>query len=827
MSETEWVVWFESPDAAEVSRSGGKGAVLAALHRAGLPVPEGFIVTTAAYRWLRGRRLDDEPRLVEALRQAYQRLGGGLVAVRSSATTEDAAEASFAGQQETILGVEGEAALLEAVARCWQSLEQERAVAYRRQQGVDDSTAAMAVVVQRLIDAEVAGVLFTRHPFDPDGQTMLVEASWGLGEVVVSGRVQPDRFILERESGQVRERHLGLKTIRRTARGEEHVPPELQQRFCLDDGALRQLAELGRRVETFYNEPRDVEWAWGAGRLYLLQARPITTADAARREQWRRDEIDRLRHMAGSPLAVWIRYNLSEILPQPTPMTWSVISRLLAADGGFGAMNRSLGAKPDPALGSLSAFDLVAGRPMLNLARLPRLQSAHPPFEYPLEEYRRHPERALDPQPRLDPLAGQGCLLGLLRLPATVLRLLRQKVAVQRQMAEFPQRMPALANAFAEECQRAWQYDWASDPPPRLWQSLGHWIDRTLVQFAAESLKATVFADTLWSELTLLLTPRLGSREAARAAVGRLALGAQPPPEADLAAALTQLQTGRLSRDEFLARFGHRGPHEMELAQPRWREQPALLDRLLASTPPTEPTQPSHTDADDELIWNQARLRGALRDRCQHLAQQLRLFLGWREAAKHYLMMGYALIRQLLVILDRCLGLHGGIFFLTLYDLPHIVAGVDLRPRVAHMRRLRQTLLSLEVPPILFYEDLEAIGRPTPPPPGADLFHGVPLSAGVAEGPALVLTEPAAAPPGQEGYILVCPSTDPAWVPLFTRARALIMETGGVLSHGAIVAREFGLPAVAGLPHITRQVRTGERLRVDGGTGQVARLPAS
>ncbi|MCX8139781.1 MAG: PEP-utilizing enzyme, partial [Gemmataceae bacterium] len=625
------------------------------------------------------------------------------------------------------------------------------------------------------------------------------------------------------------------------AHGEEHVPAQEQQRYCLDEAALAQLAALGRQVEAYYGAPRDVEWAWCQGRLYLLQARPITTADAAERERLRQEEIARLRQLAGTQPAVWVRYNLSEILPEPTPMSWSVVSRLLAADGGFGAMNRALGAEPDPALGSQSAFDLVAGRPMLNLARLPRLQSPHPPFDYPLDEYKAHPERALDPKPRIQPLAGQGCLLGLLRLPVTVWRLFRQKAAVQRQMADYPPRMEALSRAFAEECQQALRQDRSALPPAEVHRQLLAWIERTLVAFASESLKATVFADTLWNELSVLLGQRLGGAEAARAAIGRLALGARPPAEADLAQALEHLQNGLLSREEFLARFGHRGPHEMELAQPRWREQPQLLDALLApraaSASPLAPSVPSSSlprrdrlaeetlaSAVGEEVFANARLSGPLRDRCQHLVEQLRLFLGWREAAKHYLMLGYAVIREHLLELDRRFGLQGGIFYLTLADLPRLLAGENLRGEIAAARRRRQALLSLEVPPVLFSDDLEAIGRPVPLPAGAELFQGVPLSAGIAEGAALVLTEPAAAPPNQQGYILVCPSTDPAWVPLFAQAKGLIMETGGVLSHGAIVAREFGLPAVAGLPHITRQIRTGERLRVEGGSGRVVRL---
>jgi pyruvate,water dikinase len=186
-------------------------------------------------------------------------------------------------------------------------------------------------------------------------------------------------------------------------------------------------------------------------------------------------------------------------------------------------------------------------------------------------------------------------------------------------------------------------------------------------------------------------------------------------------------------------------------------------------------------------------------------------------------MKGYALIRRILVELDRRHQLDGGIFFLLPEELPRLVAGEDLSQLLADRRRRRDLLLSLEVPQVLFSDDLEAIGRQGSGinAEALDTLQGVPLSAGVAEGPALVLNEPTAVPETTEPYVLVCPSTDPAWVPLFVNARGLVMEVGGVLSHGAIVAREFGLPAVAGLPDIHRRLHTGQRIRVDGATGKL------
>src|SRR5262245_6400672 len=195
------VLSFSRITSADADLVGGKALSLAITAAAGLPVPPGFCVTTSAYRRHSGPESRLDQTLLDALLTAYRELGGGKVAVRSSATAEDGAVTSFAGQGETILGVEGPEELTAAIEKCWHSLHTDRSKAYRERHGTDDAGLAMAVVVQRLVDAEVAGVLFTRDPLDPMGSLMRIEASWGLGEAVVSGRVTPDRFQVERQSG--------------------------------------------------------------------------------------------------------------------------------------------------------------------------------------------------------------------------------------------------------------------------------------------------------------------------------------------------------------------------------------------------------------------------------------------------------------------------------------------------------------------------------------------------------------------------------------------------------------------------------------------------
>jgi pyruvate,water dikinase len=817
---------FEQITAADGDAVGGKGLSLGLMAAAGLPVPPGFCVTSAAFRRRRGQTPPVDDDLGGRIAAAYRGLGGGRVAVRSSATAEDGAVVSFAGQQETFLGVQGDREVCAAVARCWASLDTGRAVAYRRKQGVADGGLAMAVVVQRLVEAEVAGVLFTRDPLDPDGRRMLVEASWGLGESVVSGRVAPDRFHLDRETGAVLERHTGSKKVQITADGPRDVPAERQDVLCLDDPRLAELADLGRRVEAFYGGPRDVEWAWADGRFWLLQARPITAAGADEREQVRREEVAALRARAEPGGTVWGRFNLAETLPEPTPMTWAVVKRFMSGRGGYGLMYRDLGYRPHPSLDDEGVYDLIAGRPYCNLSREPRLYAGWQPLEHSFAALKADPRKALYPPPPRPNFARVGPAFWLLmpaRLPFLLVDSVLFAMRLGNLIRDFAGRFRAeILPAFAADCARAEADDLGGLDAAALLERLEHWVRRTLYDFARDALKPTALAAVAMGNVERFLLRRLGP-ERTPAALGALSMGARPDPEADLPTALREFAAGRVSRDDFLRYFAWRGSQEMELSQPRWGEDPSALDALTARPPDAAAEAPAAEDA-WERVASEAKLSDAQRAALLPDLQALHTYLGLRETAKHHLMRGYAQVRRVLVELDRHYHLQGGVFFLKPEELPRLTAGEDLTETIARRKRRRAAAHSLEAPPVLFSDDLEALGRPVAAEGTAELC-GSPLSAGVAEGPALVLEQPHADGAPAEPYILVCPSTDPAWVPLFVRAKGLVMETGGVLSHGAIVAREFGLPAVAGLPGVVRRLRTGQRLRVDGGRGAVTVLP--
>ena len=342
---------------------GGKGVSLARLAAAGLPVPDGFQITTAAYRQFVAEHelleqilvavsaiTPDEPATLEeasgkigklfaqsaipedmadAIRRAYAELDGGNlpVAVRSSATAEDLPEMSFAGQQDTYLNIRGEEAVLKAVKRCWASLWTARAIGYRARNGIAPQDVSLAVVIQELVPAEAAGILFTANPLTGARDKMIINAAWGLGEAIVGGRVTPDTVVVDKISGKVAEQQISRKDVMtvRTPVGtrEEPAPADRRTKAVLSTAQAAKLARLGVRVEKLYGQPMDIEWAFDHGRFFLLQARPITTRHGHNPAAGEWNDS-----LAGDYL--WTRGNYGEAVPDVmTPCTWSLVQILL------------------------------------------------------------------------------------------------------------------------------------------------------------------------------------------------------------------------------------------------------------------------------------------------------------------------------------------------------------------------------------------------------------------------------------------------------------------------------------------------------------------
>jgi pyruvate,water dikinase len=881
------VVALDHVDAGASPLVGGKAANLGELIAAGLPVPAGFCVTTEAYRDVATAaglaeilerlaatpagetgalaELARQPRerilamampapVADAVAAAYLDLGDGVpVAVRSSATAEDLPFASFAGQQDTYLNIVGVEAVLDAVHRCWASLWTDRAVVYRATNGIDHATARLAVVVQQLVEAAVAGVMLTANPVTGRRRQAVIDATPGLGEAVVSGAVNPDHFVVDPATGAVLERRLGDKRLVIRARQGGGTEPSAQpasDSFCLTDEQLRALGAVGARVEARYGEPQDIEWAIDpAGGLWLTQARPITTLfplPAAGR-----DDAD---------LRVYFCFSLAQGLHRPlTPMGLSAI-RVIGA-----SVARLFGARSVDAIAGPPAVRDAAGRLFVDITPIMRSAAGRAVFPRILDVMEARSAavlRGLFGDARLSvtqrswwPLLGRVGRLGArYRVPVLVAQALARPPAARRRLArigvELERRGAPPDSAPAEQrLEVAARILGDSTAPlvPRVLPAAAAGFamlglaGRLLGADAGPGELATVLQGlphNVTTEMDLALwglATRIRADTDAAEVIGRL-------PAAELAGryrARTLPPAAQRGLEGFLDRYGHRAVAEIDVGLPRWAEDPTHLLGVLANylrldDPERAPDVvfargAAQAEAMVATLTARARRRGRARGRvvgfALHRARQL---AGVRELPKYYIVLVLAQARRQLVAVGAHLAATGrlaaadDVFFLDLGEAAAGLRGRDLRAVVSHRRQsYERELRRGHVPRVLLSDGTEPEAG-TPPMTFTDGgLAGTAASAGTVTGLARVVLDPTGAHL-QPGEILVAPSTDPGWTPLFLTAGGLVMEMGGANSHGAVVAREYGIPAVVGVANATSLITTGQRLTVDGGRGLIS-----
>ncbi|HZZ79707.1 MAG TPA: PEP/pyruvate-binding domain-containing protein, partial [Gemmataceae bacterium] len=666
-------------------------------------------------------------------------------------------------------------ASINAVFQSWNS---DRAITYRKHHKID-GLLGTAVNVQMMCPSEVSGVMFTANPVN-QAPEIIIESAYGLGEAIVLGKVTPDRFVLHKNDLSVKETVISRKETRVATLAEDGKG----QTGAIDEASLtpdqvRLLAQLGQRVESYFSHPCDVEWAISRGEFYLLQTRPIkfkgaAAIDPAERERVRREEIANLKALAEPGGTVWSRFNLAEILPEPTPMTWSIVRRFMSGRGGFGQMYRDLGFDPDPALDDVGMFDLICGRPYCNLSHEPRMQYQNLPFEHRFEDLKKDPSKALYPQATLNPR--RAGLMFFVKVPLLFLKMwwsqIQQKQLTDSFADDFTKE---IVPKYLAEIERGNREDWNKLSSKEVLDRLNDWIQLTLFDFARHSLKPTALAALLLANLERAFAARLQpadlpppaaaavGMQKAQAALRELVMGVHPDEHTDLPSAIRALREHRLSREDFLTRFGHRGSQEMELARPRWAEDPTVIDAFVGDVPSDgEPSIERSVDA-WQLAWlklaDEAKLLPSQQPGVEAELRRLQRYMGLRETAKHHLLRGYAFIRKALLELDRRYGLNDGIFFLTLDELPELVNLAEGKApqmyfeRIEMNRRRREIALSLPAPTVIFSDDLDAIGRQMSHESGGTM-QGVPLSAGVVEAVAWVLEDVAGARMPHEPYIL-------------------------------------------------------------------------
>jgi pyruvate,water dikinase len=861
MANEDFVVELKVLDAQALPRVGGKAANLGELIGAGFPVPPGFAVTTTAYRCVAETLdLSDPGRAREALagtelpadvagavRAAYATLGADTpVAVRSSATAEDLPWASFAGQQDTYLNVVGADAVLDAVRRCWASLWTDRAVSYRETQGIDHEAVHIAVVVQRMVDAQVAGVLFTADPVIGTRGRAVIDASPGLGEAVVSGAVNPDHIVVDAGGVHVTPGDKAMQVRALPGGGTEQVAVAATDDACLSDDQATALAELGRRVEAHFGAPQDIEWAVDAdGELWLTQARPITT-------------LHPLPAPSGDGLRVLFCATLAQGLTRPvTPMGLSGI-RVLAATAATLAFGTPVA---DPVAGP-PALRTAGGRAFIDIT--PPMRSAPGRALLPrvldmMESRSAVVLRGLLDDPRLSPTSTSWVpfvrrlvrTLVRFRVPVMVVLALLRPDAARRRIERVADRVRALTSAPADLTADQ-RLDRAVHVLGQAFPVLPSTVPAAGAGFAMLAAARKIAGPDLGADAVNDVLRSLPHNSTTEMDLRLWALARKLRGDPASAAALRDTPPAELAwrhRDgtlppalesglaAFLVRHGHRAVAEIDIGMPRWSEDPThvlgvLANYLRLDDPVLAPDAvfargAQAADAAVAAVVDRVRARSRLRAVAVRFALgRMRRLAGLREDHKDFLIRIFAHVRALLAGVGAELSTRGlldaadDVFFLDLAEARAALAGADLRETaVARRAEYDRELRRRRIPRVLLSDGTEPEAVAVPTGVEGELV-GTAASAGTVTARARVVLDPVGAHL-EPGEILVAPSTDPGWTPLFLTAGGLVMEMGGPNSHGAVVAREYGIPAVVGVADATTRITTGDEVTVDGAAGVV------
>ena len=887
---------------------GGKGANLYRLAHHGFPVPRGYCLTTEAYREVLDGVLATSPRVPDspealhagllraalpgavgrALAELYATLkrdpGLPRLAVRSSATGEDSAEASHAGQAATFLNVAGFEELLQAVRGCWSSLWDPGHLVYRHRpcrppNGPFIARApAMAVVVQAMVAADVAGVLFTADPLGGGADEMMISAAWGLGETVVAGGAA-DTYVVDRR-GHLLRRALANKNslIEQSPDGgtrSRRLRDAEAGHACMSDALLRRLAQLGQEVEHCLGGPQDIEWAAVDGRVYLLQARPITTGSAARaapapRRRWpgasllRSARGLRLPRLGTDPAAVhrlpqvWSNANVGEALPgAATPMTWSIIRAF--SRRGFEQAFRALGLDVPPHYGLVGN---IRGRIYLNLSQFMSLASGVPLLSPGILA---RVAGGIDEQTLRGAYVNVSPLTFLRRLPVSGLRVLRSQLVAPRQARSLQRRFALERQRFGER-----------SLPSLSWSELRQTFHHTQSLFSETGdILLTVSSNALASFLLMDLLLAAGGAEA-HTLKPALFTGLQDLSSAAPGLALLELARrarsdglqelladevdggellGRLRASPeaqpflsaftaFLQEHGHRAVREPELSTPRWREDPSfpleVIATYLAAGELPSPTAMRRRQLRARRVATQrarALLPVALRPMLGLLLPLAQDATRLRELLRSLTTETIGMYRAIFLEVGQRLtsqGLLGDpqdVFFLTIDEVAGMLRDGPRRliDRVLERRARHDADLAAPDPPPLFRLQAAALGAPLQAPessaaPGALVLRGQPGSAGRVEGTVRVISSPRAGHALRPGEILVARTADVGWTPLFLVASGVVLDQSGPLSHPVVVAREYGLPAVVGTGRAAELLHTGDRVLLDGAAGTVRLL---
>ena len=874
-----YTIPFQQLNKGDIPAAGGKGANLGEMITAGFPVPSGFVLTTQAYdAFVQANGLQqqivelaqavsaDDPQSSEVasekiralfmqgviaddlaveITNAYGQLAqtnDNAVAVRSSATAEDLPTASFAGQQNSYLNIRGDDALLEAVKKCWASLWTARAISYRIRQGIDPASVSLAVVVQQMIPADAAGVLFTANPINGQRDQILINATWGLGEAIVGGQVTPDSVVVDKLTRKILSRETATKTLMtvRTNTGtEERAVSETQQnQQVLDDATAQQLARYGAQIEAHYDMPMDIEWAITDGEIVILQARPITSLPDPKPAP--------LQDVVWEPIApktIWMRRQIVEHMPEPLSPLFEdlylrkgldqTLDKFLEAMSEIGGTTLDIHAlMPHGFAGTINGYAYTTGSFKMNGSNL----------------------------------------VAILRIYSRIFKFLRMS-AFDWEGVVLPGYQALIAHWRAIDLAEAADEDLLRGISEMAAADSGYWFG-SAVNLGLSRIMDSLFDRLLKSILIRYALPKPRPVSAsflrgfdskaldAQADMEALADTIRESPElrdsvlsttaGQLIEALAAHPDGQPVLDgtrHYFDQYGHQ-IYNLDFVDPTQNEEPLpmllSLKALLENAPEQDARSRQAQMAEDResLVAETIQVLNPLsRWLFRWVWKWTKHYAPYRENVMFYMGAAWPTVRKLAFELGRrltetrTLADPVNIYYLNSAEITAAIearakeqpisAYVQLAQERRALREARQKLTppakvpergKLKLGPI----DL-SIFDPTP----SDVINegpvldGYAVSTGRVTAPASVIRSIEEFDQMKPGTILVCTTTTPAWTPLFSQAKGLVTDIGGALAHGSIVAREYGIPAVMGTGVATDRIKSGMMLVVDGDAGTV------
>lgn len=864
----KFIFYFDEIDKSSLPFVGGKGANLGEMTKAGFPVPGGFCVSTSAYQSFIAKsavmshffaRLDkinpenlDEIRVVgkeirthlenvpipadirASILQAWEKVGSGKAyAVRSSATAEDLPTASFAGQQDTYLNVIGSEQLIHSIQKCWASLFTDRAISYRAKNRFDHRQVFLSVVVQEMIFPDVSGIMFTADPISGNRNITSIDASFGLGEALVSGLVSADLYQVRQEriiQKKISKKKIAIYSIPEGGTVTKELSDEKQQAEALSDAQIIELAKLGQKIEAHYGTEQDIEWCLSDGNFYIVQSRPITS-------------LFPVPHIQDSRLHALVSVGHIQMMTEAMkPFGLSMFK--IAIPISYEAGGRIYGD-----LTSLLCFKPLRKRiPKVLLNMDERMGSAILEFldrsdvELPSK---RIPFRKIAPIARIvgKTIAKNLFIADPEKSRTLVNNLMEQSVQNSKDNVLAPSGAARIMG-IEQDLKNLFLRDLPSVVP--FWVTgviASNLIHKLAQKWQCNTKDLEILNRSLPGNVTSELGLMIGDLADIVREHPQLAEHLQTRMDENFYDGLDTLPGGRQfhkQMEEFMNRYGMRCPGEIDISRPRWREAPTTLVPAIMSHMRTvrrgehrvkfEQGTREAEKAALELIADVRNRKGRIQARIlSRLIKVYRGLGGLREHHKYLVIQHFDIFRQAILEEARSLVKKGAlehetdVFYLSINEIYALANGTfteNARHLVVNRKKQFEYNQKLVPPRFMTSEGEVMTGRrrQVNAPEGA--LIGTPVSSGVVEGYAKVVLHPEEAKLNP-GEIMIAPFTDPGWTPLFHSAKALVMEVGGMMTHGAVVAREYGIPAVVGIDNATEILKDGTYIRIDGSEGYV------